>query len=136
MTEFNDELRVGMSAYRELKITEERVIQMAELTGDHNPLHLDPDFAAQTRFGARIAHGVFSNGLISAVLGTQLPGAGAIYLSQTLEFCAPVFLGDELRAGVTVESWDPVKRIVVLRTECSANGNETAYGRAVLLVPR
>lgn len=126
----------GQTAALEMEVSGEAVERMAALTGDYNPLHLDEVFAAGSRFGARIAHGVFCSGLISAVLGTKLPGAGAIYLRQDIEFVAPVFIGDLLRAEVTVKDFRDEKSIITLAAECSVGERVVARGSAVLLVPR
>ncbi len=108
---------------------------MAAITGDTNPLHLDEAFARRTRFGKKIAHGLFSLGLISATLGTKLPGAGAIYLGQTISFLAPVFPGDTLTAEVEVRSWNADSGILRLRTSCkNQEGKVVAKGDATLLV--
>ncbi len=126
---------LGQQASLSKTITEEIVRQFAAVTGDTNPLHLDEDFARTTRFGRRIAHGVLSLGLISAVLGTQLPGPGAIYLSQEVRFLRPVYLGEQITAEVEVLSWDTERRHLRLRTRClNAQGAEIVTGEALLLV--
>jgi len=128
--------RVGERASLAKTVTEENVRTLAELTGDTNPLHLDEEYARKTRFGRCIVHGVFSGGLISAVLGTRLPGPGAIYLSQQIEFLAPVYIGDTVTATVEVVSWRPEKRIVTLKTDCHNQDNkQVVTGQAVLIVP-
>src|SRR5215204_1972511 len=96
-------LKVGDSAETRKTIADEDVRAFAELTGDRNPVHLDEEYAASTRFGRRIAHGMLGASLISAVLANELPGRGTVYLSQTLRFTAPVFLGDTVTARVTVK---------------------------------
>jgi 3-hydroxybutyryl-CoA dehydratase len=133
----SDNFRIGQKAQLSKMITESDVKLMADITGDYNPLHLDDDFAAQTRFKGRIAHGLFSAGLISAVLGTQLPGPGAIYLKQSLNFLYPTRAGDTLTAEVEVTAWRPDKRIITLRTRTfNQNGKEVAEGEAVLAVEK
>ena len=84
------------------EVTRENIEQFAEITGDKNPLHMDDEFARQTQFGGRIAHGMYSASLISAVIGMRMPGPGAVYLGQTLNFKAPVHFGDVLVAQATV----------------------------------
>jgi 3-hydroxybutyryl-CoA dehydratase len=117
-------------------VTDEDVQRLAEVTSDFNPLHLDEDYARKTRFGRRIAHGVFSGGLISAVLGNKLPGPGSIYLSQQIEFLAPVYIGDTITATVEVISWRPDKRIITLKTNVhNQDGTQVVTGQAVLMVP-
>lgn len=118
------------------KILDEGDIQaFAEVTGDHNPIHLDDEFAKTTRFGRRIAHGMLSASLISAVLANKLPGEGSIYLGQTLQFVAPVFPGDEVTARVTVKEIREDKPIVKLDTICvNQRGEIVIRGEATVLV--
>lgn len=126
---------LGQSESISRAISEEDVLQMARLTGDHNPVHIDEEFALKTRFKGRIAHGVFCSGYISAVLGTKLPGPGAIYLSQTLEYLRPVRIGDVLTAEVEVSAWNNEDRRMCLITRCrNQNGECVARGEARLLV--
>ena len=112
------------------------VRQFSEISGDRNPVHLDAAYAAKTRFGRPIAHGMLVAGLISAVLGTELPGPGSIYLSQTLQFRAPVYIDDTVTAMVEVTAIRPDKPIVSLKTVCTnQSGQVVLEGEAVLLVP-
>ncbi|MDQ7857666.1 MAG: MaoC family dehydratase [Armatimonadota bacterium] len=107
----------------------------AALVGDHNPLHLDEAFAARSRFGGRIAHGLLTAGLISTVLGMHLPGPGGIYVSQSLRFLRPVRPGDAITATAEVTAYDPVRRRLTVRTTCTNQRGETVLdGEAVLLV--
>lgn len=118
-------------------VTEGDVNTFAELIGDFNPIHVDAEYASRSRFGQRVAHGMFTGGLISAVLGNRLPGPGAIYLSQQLEFLAPVFIGDTITATVEVTEWRPEKRILTLKTDVyNQEGKQVVTGKAVLLVDR
>lgn len=118
-----------------LSVTSELVESFAELTGDRNPIHLDDERAATARFGRRIAHGALLAGVISAVIGTKLPGPGAIYVSQSLRFRRPVYIGDEIEASVAVAEKLPQKRLVRLRTWCTnQDGDEVAAGDSTLLV--
>ena len=127
-------LSLGASASFSKTIQESDIVAFAELSGDVNPVHLDDDFAAKTRFGGRIAHGMLSAGLISAVLGTKLPGPGAVYLSQSLKFRAPVRIGDEITATVTVVSQKEDKPIYTLETVCTNQRDEKILvGEAVIL---
>lgn len=129
-------LNVGATASLTKVITNQDIRAFAAVTGDNNPVHLDEDYAAQTRFGGCIAHGLLVAGLISAVLGTQLPGPGSIYLSQTLKFMAPVFSGDEITATVEIAAIREDKSIIRLRTTCSnQRGQLVLDGEAILLVP-
>lgn len=108
----------------------------AEISGDRNPVHLDDAFAAQTQFGRRIVHGMLVAGLISAVLGTRLPGPGCIYLGQSMKFRAPVYIGDKITAVVRVLSIREDKPVVVLSTTCvNQSGDVVIEGEAVMLVP-
>lgn len=97
------QLSVGLSAQRELLVTDTVIRRFAAVIGDANPLHLDEEFAAASRFGARIAHGMLCGSLISAVLGCDMPGPGTVYLKQSLEFRAPVFVGQRIAAIATIE---------------------------------
>jgi 3-hydroxybutyryl-CoA dehydratase len=125
----------GDTAALSKTIRDEDIRAFAELSGDVNPVHLDDDFARTTRFGRRIAHGMLGASLISTVLGTKLPGQGAIYLSQTLQFLAPVFPGDTVTAKVTVTKIKEGKPILTLETICENQRGETLIrGEAVVLV--
>jgi 3-hydroxybutyryl-CoA dehydratase len=128
-------LNVGDSA-EITKTIEQRDIQaFADVTGDHNPVHVNESFAQTTRFGRRIAHGMLTASLISSVLANKLPGEGSIYLTQTLRFVAPVFPGDEVTARVTVKGIREAKGIVTLETICTNQRDETVIrGEAVVLV--
>ena len=117
-------LNIGDTASRAKLITDSDIHTFADLTGDHNPIHVDDQFASQSRFGKRIAHGMLSASLISAVLANDLPGQGSIYLGQTLQFVAPVFIGDEITARVTVTSVREDKPIAKLETICTNQRNE------------
>ncbi len=125
---------VGEKAALSRLISEEDILRMAAITGDFNPVHIDEEYAAMTRFKGRIAHGVFSSGLISAVLGMHLPGPGAVYLRQSLQFLHPLRPGDVLTAEVEVIAWRAEKRIITLQTRSSnQDGTGIAEGEAVLL---
>ena len=132
-----DQLNIGEKASLTKQITESDVFRFAEVTGDRNPVHLDPEYASQTRFKERIAHGMLTAGLISAVLGTRLPGLGSIYLSQSLAFKAPVKLGDVIQAEVEVIEKIPEKNKLRLRTTCrNQDGTVVTDGEAVVLPRR
>jgi 3-hydroxybutyryl-CoA dehydratase len=133
---FLEELSVGQSAQLVRTVGEADIVAFAAVTGDTNPVHMDAAYAATTSFGQRIAHGMLSAGYISAVLGTTLPGPGAIYLSQTLKFKRPVRIGDEVTARATVREVDPAKAQVTLTTVCLVNGKAVVDGEAVVMVPR
>ena len=128
-------LQVGDTATLTKTITDEDICTFAALTGDHNPIHLDDEYAATTRFGRRIAHGMLSAALISAVLANELPGRGSVYLSQSLKFVAPVYPGDTVTARVTVTKLRADKPIVTLETVCTNQRDEQLLtGEAVVLV--
>jgi len=130
-------IQVGDSASLSKTFTESDVYTFAEISGDHNPLHVDAAFAASTRFGRQLVHGMLTAGLISAVLGTQLPGPGCIYLKQTLNFRAPVYFGDTITATVTVTKARQDKPIITLETVCKNQaGEEVMDGEAVLVAPK
>lgn len=127
--------KVGDSAETTRKIEQPDVDAFAEVTGDHNPVHVDETFAQQTRFGRRIAHGMLTASLISSVLANQLPGEGSVYLGQTLQFVAPVFPGDEVTARVTVTEVRENRPIIKLETICVNQRGETVIrGEATILV--
>jgi 3-hydroxybutyryl-CoA dehydratase len=129
-------IKVGDHAERTTLITDERIRQFAAASGDMNRIHLDEAAAAQTRFGRRIAHGMLTASLISAVLGNDLPGVGSIYLSQSVKFKAPVFLGDTITARVTVTAYREDKRIATLATTClNQDGQLVLEGEAVVIAP-
>jgi 3-hydroxybutyryl-CoA dehydratase len=128
-------IQPGDKASRATTITDEMIRAFAELTGDSNPVHLDDRYAAGTRFGRRIAHGMIAAGLISAALANDLPGPGTIYLSQTLHFKAAVFPGDTITTTVEVKHVRPDKPIVTLATVCRNQEQVVVLeGEAVVLV--
>lgn len=116
------------------KISDQLIRSFAELSGDKNPIHLDEDFAAQTRFGRRIAHGMLSGALISSVLGNEFAEEKIVYLSQTMRFVAPVFVGDTITVTATVASIREDKPIVTVETVCSnQDGETTMTGEAAVM---
>jgi 3-hydroxybutyryl-CoA dehydratase len=132
-------LKVGDRASFTKTVSDADIIAFAQVTGDDQPLHLDDAFAAKTRFGKRIAHGMLSAGFISAVLGTKLaPDNVVVYLSQQMRFRLPVDIGDTITAEAEVTAVDAEKRIVTVRTDClNQNGDAVVKGEAtVLLDPR
>ena len=131
-----EDLTIGMESSYQKTITETDIDAFAALTGDTNPVHLDSEYAATTPFRARIAHGMLSAGLISTVLGTQLPGPGCIYLEQQIKFKAPVFIGDTLVATVTVEDINQRLGRVSLKTQCFVNTKLVLDGTASMMVDK
>lgn len=132
---FFEDLEVGMEASFAKTVSEADIQSFAEVTGDKNPVHLDPDYAAKTIFKGTIAHGMLSAGYISAVFGMEMPGPGAIYVSQTLNFRAPVRRGDKVVAKVRVLELYPSKRRARFECICSVDGKVVVEGEAVLMVP-
>jgi 3-hydroxybutyryl-CoA dehydratase len=130
-----DELSVGMTAAFAKTVTEADIVLFAGISGDHNPLHVNHDYASGSMFEGPIAHGILSASLISTVLGTKLPGPGSIYLSQSLKFVGPVRAGDTVEARVTVTAIKPERRRVKLRTVCTVGGELVVDGEAEILVP-
>lgn len=129
------EFTVGEEAALTRTIGHADIAAFAEVTGDDNPVHLDEAYASRSYFRGRIAHGMLGAGLISAVLGTRLPGPGSVYLSQELRFKAPVRPGDRVTARVTVTAWDPATGRVTLKTEVGNQDGETVLtGQAVLVM--
>ena len=129
--------KVGDSAEITKTIEQADIDAFANVTGDRNPVHVDEEFAKTTRFGKRIAHGMLTASLISAVLANQLPGEGSVYLGQTLKFVAPVFAGDEITARVTVKEIREDKPILKLETICVNQRDEVVIsGEATVLIHR
>jgi 3-hydroxybutyryl-CoA dehydratase len=134
-THYFEDLSVGMRETLMKTVMNEDVIGFANLSGDHNPIHLSEHFARKTRFGERIAHGLYTASLISAVLGMYLPGPGAVYLSQTLNFRGPVRIGDVVTISVEVAELVPEGRRVLLRCECVVDNRVVLDGEARVSVP-
>ena len=127
--------KIGDSASLSKTISEADVQAFADVTGDHNPIHLDEQFAKNSRFGRRIAHGMLGASLISSAIANELPGAGSIYLSQTLRFVSPVYLGDTITAHITITGMREDKPIVTLETICENQNQEAVItGNATVLV--
>ncbi|MBE3591856.1 MAG: MaoC family dehydratase [Thermoanaerobacter sp.] len=132
-----NELKIGDKDYFEKTITETDVYLYAGITGDFNPAHINQVASEKTMFKGRIAHGMLTAGLISAVLGTKLPGPGTIYLGQELKFTKPVRIGDTIKAEVEVVEIIPEKNRVKLKTTCTNQNNEVVLeGVATVLAPK
>ena len=129
-----EELSLGQSAQRSWTVSEATIAAFAEVSGDANPLHMDETFAAKGPFHGRVAHGMLAASYISAVLGMQLPGPGAVYLSQSLRFLRPVRIGDEVVVTVTVKAIDAGKSHVTLSTRCVVGRKAVVDGEAMVLV--
>ena len=134
-TLFFEDLSIGMTETLSKTVASSDVIGFAQLTGDRNPIHLSEHFAAKTTFGRRIAHGLYTASLISAVLGTRLPGPGAVYVSQTLNFRAPVRIGDTVDVTVTVAELMPERQRARLTCTCQVGDEVVLDGEALVKVP-
>ena len=130
-----EDIEMGMTRYIRKIITDKDIELFAEISTDHNPVHLDDEYARDTIFEGRIAHGMLTAGLISAVIGEQLPGHGTIYMSQNLKFLAPVRPGDLVHAEVKVVDMLIDKRRVKLVCRCEVNGKNVLVGEAMVLAP-
>ncbi len=130
-----EDIEMGMTRYIRKIITDRDIEQFAEISTDHNPVHLDDEYARDTIFEGRIAHGMLTAGLVSAVIGEQLPGHGTIYMSQNLKFLAPVRPGDLVHAEVKVVDMVIDKRRVKLDCRCEVNGKNVLVGEAMVLAP-
>ena len=130
-----EDIEIGMRRHLRKEITDRDIELFAEVSTDRNPVHLDDDYAMETIFEGRIAHGMLTAGLISAVIGEQLPGHGTIYLGQSLKFLAPVRPGDVVVAEVEVMQIDYGKRRVTLDTRCLVDGKPVLKGEATVLAP-
>ena len=130
-----EDIEMGMTRYVRKVITDQDIEKFAEISTDHNPVHLDDEYARDTIFEGRIAHGMLTAGLVSAVIGEQLPGHGTIYMSQNLKFLAPVRPGDLVHAEVKVVDMVIDKRRVKLDCRCEVNGKNVLVGEAMVLAP-
>ena len=130
-----EDIEIGMTRHLRKVVTDRDIEMFAEVSTDHNPVHLDDDYANDTIFEGRIAHGMLTAGLISAVIGEQLPGHGTVYLGQSLKFLAPVRPGDLVTAQVEVVDIDLGRRRVQLDTYCSIDGKRVLAGEATVLAP-
>ena len=130
-----EDLAIGMTRELTKTIRDHDIRHFADISTDHNPVHLDEEYAQQTIFAGRIAHGMLTASLISAVIGEQLPGHGTVYLGQTLKFLAPVRPGDDVTARVTVTAIDYGKRRVTLDCVCLVSEKAVLKGEALVLAP-
>lgn len=130
-----EDIEIGMVRFLRKTVTDRDINLFAEVSTDHNPVHLDDNYARDTIFEGRIAHGMLTAGLISAVIGEQLPGHGSVYLGQSLKFMAPVRPGDTVHAEVKVIAIDPARRRVTLETHCAVGDTVVLKGEALVLAP-
>lgn len=132
-----DAIKVGDTASFSKIISEDDINSFAAISGDNNPAHMDEEYAAATPFGERVAHGLLTAGFIGTVLGMQLPGPGTIYLGQTLNFLAPVKIGDTITASAEVLEIGPKRKTAVLKTVCTnQDGKIVVEGIATVRLPR
>ena len=129
-TVYFEDLRVGMRETSRNEVTKEKVAAFAEISGDHNPIHLDDAYAATTPFGGCIAHGVFTASFVSAIIATRLPGPGSIYISQSLSFRAPVMVGATVETTIEVLELIERGRRVKLKCECRVGDKVVLEGEA------
>ncbi len=132
---FLEDLEVGMTAVYAKTVTEADIALFAGISGDINPVHLNHEFASETIFEGRIAHGMLTASFISTVIGTRLPGPGCIYINQNLKFRAPVRAGDRVEATATVTEIIPEKRRIALKTTCAVGDTLVIDGDALIMVP-
>lgn len=133
---FLEDLETGMESVYAKTVTDSDITMFADVSGDTNPVHMDEEFASKTPFGGRIAHGMLSASFISTVFGTQMPGPGCIYLSQSLRFKAPVKIGDHVEARVCIKEIVAEKRRVIFDTSCWVGDKVVLEGEASLMVSR
>ena len=131
-----EDLEVGMNASYARTVSESDVYTFAGVSGDDNPVHINDEYAANTVFKQRIAHGILTVSYISTVLGTRLPGPGAIYVDQQISFKAPVYIGDTVKATATVKEINTDRRRVILETLCTVKDKVVAIGQATTMVDR
>jgi 3-hydroxybutyryl-CoA dehydratase len=131
-----DRLAIGQTYKKTATVKEEMIQLFAQATGDRNPVHLDEEYAKQTRFKTRVAHGMLQAGILSGILGMEFPGAGTIYLSQSLRFTKPVFIGDRVTFNLKVLEIIQEKNRIRLETVCTnQNGEEVLTGEALVMPP-
>lgn len=132
---FFEDLSIGLEAAHETVVAGQDISDFARVSGDHNPVHMDEEYARTTFFKGRIAHGMLTASYISTVLGTRLPGPGCIYLSQSLKFLAPVRIGDRVKALVRVANLDNKRHRAQLSCLCEVDGRVVVEGEALVFVP-
>lgn len=130
------DFKIGMSFSYEREVLDVDVLDYAKVSGDKNPVHIDDDYAEKSIFGRRIAHGMLTASFISKVFGMDFPGPGCIYLSQTLKFKKPVFIGDTVTIIVEVQSVNIERSRLKLETTCSVNNESVLTGEAEIYIPK
>ena len=129
------EIELGMTASYIQTITDEDIRAFADISGDHNPVHLNEEYAKNSRFKKRIAHGFLTASFFSAIFGTKLPGEGCVYAGQNLQFKRPVYLGETVTATVTVTAIDKLKKRVTFKTICTVDNKDVTTGTAEIFIP-
>lgn len=130
------ELREGLTVQEEFPVTEQMGIEFAGVSGDTNPVHLNQDYAAATRFGAKIAHGMLIGSFISNVIGTRMPGEGSIYMKQEMTFLRPVYYGDRITVEIAVKALQKDRNRAVLSTDCYNQKGEKVLAGEALVMPK
>ena len=128
-------LKIGMTETHSQTITDADIKSFACISGDNNPIHLSEEYAKESRFGRRIAHGLLSASFFSAIFGTKLPGTGCVYTSQSLKFHRPVYINDTVSASVTIKAIDKKKRRIFFDTVCCVRGKKVISGEAEIYLP-
>jgi 3-hydroxybutyryl-CoA dehydratase len=139
MTDFADRLdslEIGMTASYSQTITDADIKSFAGMSGDNNPVHMSDEFAGESRYGRRIAHGLLPASFFSALFGTKLPGSGCVYVSQSLNFRSPVYMNDTVTASVTIKNIDKEKRRIFFDTVCVVKGKKVIRGEAEIYLPK
>ena len=131
-----ENISIGMTATYSQTITDADIKAFADISGDHNPVHLDSVYASESRYKKRIAHGLMTASFFSAIFGTKIPGPGCVYVSQSLEFKRPVYIGDAVTAVVEVIKTDIPNNRVSFKTDCKVNGKIVTTGEAEIFIPR
>ena len=131
-----EKITVGMAASYSQTIADADIKNFAGMSGDHNPIHVDKNYAAESRYGKRIAHGLMTASFFSALFGTKIPGPGCVYVSQNLTFKRPVYIDDTVTATVEVTNVDIEKSRVVFKTICRVKGKVVTTGDAEIFIPR
>jgi 3-hydroxybutyryl-CoA dehydratase len=130
-----NQLKIGMSASYEQTITDADIKTFAGLSGDNNPVHMSDEYAVDSQFKKRIAHGLISASFFSAIFGTKLPGQGCVYVSQDLKFLRPVYIGDTVHAKVTITTINIEKRRIMFDTVCTVRDKKVIVGKAEIFMP-
>jgi len=130
-----DQLKIGMTTTYSRIITDTDIKSFADISGDNNPVHMNDEFAKESRFGGRIAHGLLSASFFSALFGTKLPGSGCVYVSQSLKFLRPVYINDTVNASVTIKAIDKKKRRIFFETVCTVKSKKVISGEAEIYLP-